>query len=101
MLVEKAHAIKTLGDLLGGSNPTGGIGGVKQFLDSVAGLALDVVGMLSVIMIIYGAFSYATAYGDDAKAETAKKTIIWSLAGLVIVILAHYLVALLNNQLGL
>lgn len=102
MLVEKAYAIRTLGDILGfnGADPNKGLGDVLNFLKSLLGISLDVAGMLAVIMVLYAAFLYVTAYGDDTKAETAKKTIFWTVIGLVVLSLAYGMVNLLKSRLN-
>ncbi len=92
ILVQKAHAVTGLGDLLASSGSSS-LANIKTFLTNTQNWALDVVGMLAVIMILYGAFIYVTAYGDDTKAGTAKKTILYALLGLVLVALAATIVS--------
>ncbi len=90
----------TFGTILSKINPFGtlqGEGGITGFLNNVVTIALDFAGMLAVIMILYGSFLYVTAYGDDTKAATAKKTIFWSIAGLVVLALAHAFVDIMNG----
>lgn len=100
-LVDKTYALKTLGDILNnfnGADPNKGLADVLNFLQSIFVIALDVAGMLAVIIVLYGAFLYVTAYGDDAKAETAKKTIFWAVIGVVILALANTIVYILKKQ---
>ena len=51
-----------------------------------------VVGVVSVVMIIYGGFRYVTSAGNDAGVKTAKDTILYALIGLVIVALSQIIV---------
>lgn len=51
-----------------------------------------VVGVVAVIMIIYGGFRYITSGGDSGKITNAKNTIIYALIGLVVVALAQFIV---------
>jgi len=37
-----------------------------------------------ILFVFYGAFLYVTAYGDAARAEKAKKTLIFAFVGLII-----------------
>ena len=53
---------------------------------------LWIVGVLSVVMIIYGGFSYMTSAGDAAKVHKAKTILIYSIVGLIIAILAYAIV---------
>lgn len=52
-------------------------------VESILGATYFLVGIISVIMIIVGGFQYTTA-GDAASAAKARKTIIYSVVGLVI-----------------
>lgn len=89
-IIQKALAVSTLRDVLP-ANATN-LTSILTFSNSLVGIALDIIGIVAVIMIIYSAFIYVTAYGDDSKAETAKKTLFWSIIGLVTVALAYALV---------
>ncbi len=51
-----------------------------------------IVGVASVIMIMVGGFQYVTSGGDSGKVTTAKNTIMYSLIGIVIVVLAQVIV---------
>ena len=66
---------------------------------NVDGLVKDVinffsaiVGVVSVIMIIYGGFKYVTSGGDSGNVTGAKNTIIYAIIGLVIVAMAQFIV---------
>ncbi|NCU30606.1 hypothetical protein EOL73_02280 [Candidatus Saccharibacteria bacterium] len=54
---------------------------------------LFIVGVLAVVMIIYGGTQYLLSAGDTAKIEKAKNTLIYSIVGLVVAILAYAIVA--------
>ena len=104
MLIEKVHAsgFSTLGDILksfNGSSPTKGLGDFLNFLKAILGISLNLAGMIAVVMVLYSAFLYVTAYGDDAKAETAKKTIFWAVIGLFVLAFSSAMVNLLNKYL--
>jgi cytochrome bd-type quinol oxidase subunit 2 len=51
-----------------------------------------VVGVVSVIMIIYGGFRYITSGGESNSVSSAKNTILYAIIGLVIVALAQFIV---------
>ncbi|MDQ5953358.1 MAG: hypothetical protein QG647_92 [Patescibacteria group bacterium] len=51
-----------------------------------------IVGIVSVIMIIYGGFRYITSGGDSNGVTAAKNTILYAIIGLVIVALAQVIV---------
>ena len=49
------------------------------------------------IMVLYSAFLYVSSLGEEAKAETAKKTLIWSIVGFVLLGLATIFETVLKN----
>jgi len=51
-----------------------------------------VVGLISVIFLIFGGFKYVTSGGDSGKVTSAKNTILYALIGLVIVSIAQVVV---------
>lgn len=46
--------------------------------------------VIAVVLLIYSAVLYFTAYGDENKATTAKKIIIGVLTGVLIILLARW-----------
>ena len=53
---------------------------------------LGFVGMIAVLMIIWGGINYLTSAGDEEKAKTGKKTLSYALIGLVVAGIAYALV---------
>lgn len=51
-----------------------------------------IVGVVSVIMIIWGGFKYITSGGDSSNVTAAKNTILYAIVGLIIVALAQIIV---------
>lgn len=51
-----------------------------------------IIGVVAVIMLIYGGFRYITSAGNDAGVQAAKNTIIYAIIGLVVVALAQVIV---------
>jgi hypothetical protein len=64
---------------------------------SIIKIFLQIVGLVAVAYIIYGGFRYVTSGGDEKAVETAKKTILNSLIGLVVVILSYVIVNVVIN----
>lgn len=69
---------------------------VKTILQIVIGL----VGVLAVIMIIYGGVQYTTSAGDTGKVTKAKNTILYGIIGLVISLLAFAIVTWVLGNVG-
>lgn len=104
----------TIGDQVskGANQAAGGTGqsgnctdpsGVGQ--DSVAKIGHTVVnwfsliiGIIAVIMLIYGGFRYITSGGSSERVGSAKNTLIYAIIGLVIVALAQIIVHFVLNQ---
>lgn len=76
-----------------------GQGSVFLFIISLINFLLLIVGILSVLFIIIGGFRYVLAHGNEEQAEDAKKTILHSIIGLVIVILSFVIVRIIANAL--
>ncbi len=53
---------------------------------------LFIIGIVAVIMVIYSGILYITAAGDAGKLAKAKNSLIWSIAGLAVVILSYAIV---------
>lgn len=51
-----------------------------------------VVGIIAVIMIIVGGFKFITSAGQSEAVASARKTIMYALVGLVVVVLAQFIV---------
>lgn len=54
--------------------------------------ALGILGALAVIMIIVGGIRYTTSNGDASRIKAAKDTIMYSVVGLVVALLAYAIV---------
>lgn len=80
-------SIRTFVDSFDGTDSSKSLQAVLDLLNWVKDFLLDLAGIAAVIMVLYSAFLYVTSFGDETKAQTAKKTLIWSIAGLAIVAL--------------
>ena len=65
---------------------------VNGLVEDIINIFSWVVGVISVIMIIFGGFKYITSGGDAGKVTSAKNTILYALVGLVIAALAQLIV---------
>jgi hypothetical protein len=60
----------------------------EQILANALNLVYFIAGVIAVVMIIFGGISYVTSAGDAGKVTKAKNTLVYSIAGLVIVLVA-------------
>src|SRR3989344_6193740 len=70
----------------------------NKILTDVINIFSIVVGVVAVIMIIFGGFKYITSAGNQENIKTAKTTIIYAIIGIVIVALAQIIVKFVLNQ---
>lgn len=77
----------------GGSNQN-----LPDIITTIINVMLFIAAALAVIMIIYGGIRYITAHGDEKQVKVAKDTIVYSVAGLIIAILAYALVTFIFDR---
>jgi len=61
---------------------------------------LAVVGLITILFVIYGGFLYITSRGEEEQATAGKKTLTNAIIGLVIVILSYTVIAVIYNTLS-
>ena len=67
-------------------------GSLKDNIILVINWILGFVGLVAVVMLVYGGFTYVISGGDEQKLESAKNTIIYAVIGIVVVLLAFVIV---------
>lgn len=72
-------------------------GSLRALVLRMVNYFLTFLGVIAVIMIIYGGVTYVTAAGKDEAVGNAKKIIMYALIGIIIVLLSF---ALVNTILG-
>jgi hypothetical protein len=65
---------------------------IQTIVTTIVNIFSVVVGIVAVIMIIWGGFKYITSGGDSGNITGAKNTIIYAIIGLVVVALAQFIV---------
>ena|ERR1700752_4363487 len=73
-------------------------GSLDPIIKSVINIMSIIVGIIAVIVLIYGGFRYVTSAGDTAKVTAARTTIVYALVGVVIVALAQIIVQFVLNR---
>jgi len=68
-------------------------------LGDMIGLVLSFIGVLFLILTIYGGISWMTAGGNEQKVEKAKTIIINAVIGLLIVLSAYKITSFIGGQL--
>lgn len=65
---------------------------LNDIIKIVINILSVIVGVVAVVMIIFGGLKYITSGGDSSNVSSAKNTIIYAIIGLVIVALAQFIV---------
>jgi hypothetical protein len=70
---------------------------MAQFLQRILNIAFAVIAGLSLIFMVIGGYQYMTAHGNEEQATSGRKTVVYALVGLIVVLLAVTLVNILVN----
>ena len=88
--------LKEIAGVLGWRDVTGSlVAGAQTFTEiasKVLNFLLSIVGIIAIIMLVFGGFTYLTAVGDETKAETGKKIVTYAIIALVVALSALVLV---------
>ena len=82
------------------ANGQDNISGNNGVILRAANLIAIISGIAAVIMIIIGGFMMVTAGGDSSRLSSAKKTIIYSIVGLIVILLARLIVGFVVTRVG-
>jgi len=86
-LTVSALTIETVGNTIGL-----GTADLKETVINIIQWILGLLGLIAVIMILYGGFIWMTAGGNEDKVASAKKIITAAVIGLIVVLLAWAIV---------
>lgn len=103
MLPTYAQGLKDAGGNLNNIGKASGIDTTQDVGSVVGGIisaALSLVGVLFLGFMVYAGFTWMTAQGETEKIDKAKKTIISSLIGLVVVLSAYAITAFVTSSVG-
>ena len=72
---------------------------IREGVMSVVNVLLGFLGIIAIIIILWGGFRWMTAGGNEEKVDEAKKIITAGIIGLVIIFIAYALAAFIITQL--
>ena len=102
----KSYFLKTLAftlpDLWGGTSKGNsasppGLNDLRQLIFNVAGIAVALVGTVALIFLIIGGFQYITSAGNPDNIGKAKNTILYSIMGLILVIISYAIIKFITS----
>lgn len=70
----------------------------QGILNDIINIFSIIVGIVAVIMIIFGGFKYITSAGNQESVKSARQTLIYAIIGLVIVALAQVIVRFVLHE---
>lgn len=73
---------------------------ILVFINRVKNIALGLVGLVILVMVIYGGFLYMTSGGNEDRMAKAKQTLIYAFIGLALVVLSYGIVFFVVTALG-
>ncbi|MBI4359638.1 MAG: hypothetical protein HY564_00905, partial [Candidatus Jacksonbacteria bacterium] len=73
---------------------------LRDQIRELINIALGFLGVIGVIVTLYGGFTWMTAFGDDEKVGKAKKTLVAGIIGIVIIGIAWTIVSYVLNLAG-
>lgn len=86
---DAVNCVKSGVDKAGGTNNSTDL---MTFITNIINVILFVAGAVAVIMIIIGGIRYITSNGDQTHVKAAKDTILYSVVGLIVALLAYAIV---------
>lgn len=73
---------------------------IAELIESIAGLILWTAIAVAPVLILIGAYNIMTSVGDPAKVKKGRDFILYSAAGLAIILFARGIIALIRHTLG-
>lgn len=94
------HVLAQATQIRDGVTAVGGSGApaLGTRLQDIINLMLYILGAIAVIMIVIGGIKYTTSNGDASSVTSAKNTILYSVIGLIVAILAFAIVNFVLNS---
>lgn len=71
---------------------------LKETIRQIVNLLLGFLGIIAVIILLWGGFMWMTAAGDEGKVDKAKKLIVAAIIGIIIIIAAWSIVAFVFRE---
>jgi hypothetical protein len=68
---------------------------ISQVLGQIIGVVLSLLGIIFMLLVIYGGFSWMTARGDEEKVKSSKAVIVNAIIGMIVVFSAYVLSSLI------
>jgi TRAP-type C4-dicarboxylate transport system permease small subunit len=74
--------------------------GLENVFSRVISIVIGLAGLAFFIMLVLGGFKYMTAGGDPKAVESAKNTLTYAIAGLVLIALSYLILVFIEQFTG-
>lgn len=88
------------GNYRGDGQPAELFDGTTAIIPRMINLMLFIVGVLAIVMLIFGGIRYVISGGDSGRVKDAKNTILYAIVGLIVAILGYAIVSWVVSVVG-
>lgn len=98
LVAGQAWAANTIGNIpdIGGSNAD-----IRTTIVNIIKAVLNFMALVAVVLIVIAGIRLVISQGDEGEKDKAKKTIVYVIIGLIVIVLARAIVQFVANVLGL
>lgn len=92
--------LKEISGILGWTGPSAAVSAAPTLLEiiqNVLNFLLSLVGVLAIVMLVWGGVMYLTSAGDEKRADTAKSIVKFSIIGIAVALASLVLVTQIAN----
>jgi len=98
-MIKEAYAVVDFSDPR--VNPAAQFSNLSIVLNQILPTIMVVASLVCLALLIMGAFSYTTSSGEQEKTQKARKTITYSIIGLVLIFLSYLMVRVISYITGI
>lgn len=98
-MIKEAYAEINIADQ--NINPVAKFSNIGTILNQVLPTIMVVASLIALALLIFGALSYVTSSGEQEKVQKARKTITYSILGLVLIFLSYLMVRIVSFITGI
>ncbi|PIR93769.1 hypothetical protein COT97_04880 [Candidatus Falkowbacteria bacterium CG10_big_fil_rev_8_21_14_0_10_39_11] len=73
---------------------------IAEKIGSIIQIFLSVIGLIFMVIVMYGGLYWMTAFGDQGKVTKAKNLILYPILGMIVIAISYVLVNFVVSNLG-
>ena len=97
-MIPKAYAAVDFSDQ--GVNPIAQFSDIGRLLNIILPAIMIAAALIFLAILLFGAFSYVTSSGEQEKVQKARKTITYSIAGIILIMFSYLIVSIMSMITG-